>query len=372
MNELERTLSRAERRLALRGGLVRGGWMLLTGIVLLELGLLLGDALGLAQGAAALPGGLALAAAPALVALAPRPGRRVTAAVLDARLASGATLATAAEALDGEHARFRGPVLAEARRALAGRSLAAALPVQAPAGLLLGGAAAALLPAVLMGFTLGAGRSSGDGASTPQIVGLDLRAAPAGGGGAAGPTGEPEEPADALVATPLLAAPGSPAAPVDPLAGLPPEVAALLRERLAEALRGVPSRAPAGAPPAPEVAPANDPDDDLARALRAGDAGGALRAFEDLARDASAGDAAATARLADLASATDRAGAGAGPDRTPTAPDGAPSPSGAPSGAPERGPGGARERLPLELELASRRYFEASPGATRSASRGDR
>jgi hypothetical protein len=31
--------------------------------------------------------------------------------------------------------------------------------------------------------------------------------------------------------------------------------------------------------------------------------------------------------------------------------------------------GGARERLPLELELASRRYFEASPAAPRAPRR---
>jgi hypothetical protein len=366
VSDLERTLSRAERRLALRRGLVRGGWTATSGVLLLEVGLLAGDALGLTPGAAILPGALALAAAPLLVALAPRPGRRVTAAVLDARLDLGATLVTAAEALDGQHARFRAPVLAEAGRALTGRSLAAALPVQAPAGLLLGGAAAALLPAVLMGLGAGARPTTGGGDALPLLVGLDPRSSGSGAGDAPASADGAPAPADApLAASPLT----GPADGADPLGGLAPEVAAVLRERLAELMRALPPRPADAAASAPAGAP-DQPDDDLARALRAGDAAAALRAFEDLSRAASAGDPAATRRLADLAAA-ERAGAGTGaaPDEPPTAPDGA---GPAPSAATDRGLGGARERLPRELELASRRYFEASPGATRPTTRGGR
>lgn len=348
-----RTFARARRRLALRRAVVRAGWTLLAGVLLLEVGLAAGAALDVR--AAWLPGAAALALAPALLLAARRPSTGVAAAVLDARLGTGAALTTAAEALEGRHGRFSPAVLAEAERALAGRSLRDALPLRTPAGLLLGGAAAALLPAVLA-----AGGAAAPGArrtnEAPAVVGLDLRAG-AGAGGEAGAEAPTTPPGPAGEVDRAALAPAAPGA--DPLGALAPEVAAVVRERLDDALRALPPAPPGalpGEPPAGEAA-----GDDLAQALRAGDAAAALRALDDLTAAAAQGDPGAARRLETLRDAG-RPGAGASAGGA-AAPAEAVSASG--SGDDATWGGAGRARLPRELEVASRRYFEASPGANR-------
>lgn len=359
---VERSVRHARRRLALRVGLVRAGWSVLAGVVLLEVGLAAGAATGVAGAWA--PGAVLLALAPALLVVGPRPAPSVAAAVLDARLGAGATLATAVEALEGRHGRFAARVLAEAERALAGRSLRDALPLQAPAGLLLGGAAAALLPAVLLGGGAGLLGTHEAGPAAPTLT-LDLRPQAPGGGPA---TGEPvtDAPApDPVVVTPAEAEAALGAA--DPLRGLPPEVAAALRERLEAALAALPPGAAPSTTAGDGATPSATHDDDpLGQALRQGDAAGALRAVDDLARAAAEGDRLAARRLDELARRAARAGAGAG-----AGVDGAdPPPAGGHDPGPAHAWGGlGRERLPLELELASRRYFEAATGAERRARR---
>lgn len=368
--DVQRALRGAARRLALRGGLARAGWMLLAGVVLLEVGLAATLRLGLTG--AWVPGAAALVLAPTLLLLAPRPGPEVAAGVLDARLGTGAALVTAAEALDGRHGRLGAEAVLEGRRALDGRSPRAALPLQAPAGLLLGAAAAALLPAVLFGARAElAGASGAAGGATPTLT-LDLR--PPGGGGGGGGGGD-TLPGDALpdLAAVSAADPGVAAGGDDPLSALPPEVAAVVRERLEAALQPAASAAGAAAEGAGDAGDAGgEADDPLVRALRAGDGAAALSALDDLTRDAAQGDPRAARRLEALAREAGRAGAGAGGAADPGALADAPGRAGGSPTDSQAGPwrgGGARARLPLELELASRRYFESSPGVTRPARR---
>ncbi|MCO5167207.1 MAG: hypothetical protein M9894_12715 [Planctomycetes bacterium] len=337
-----RTLARARLRLALRRAVVRAGWALLAGVLLLEVGLAAGAALEVRG--AWLPGALALVLAPALLVATRRPSPEVAAAVLDARLGTGAALATAAEALEGRHGRFTPVVLAEAERALVGRSLRQALPVQAPAGLLLGAAAAALLPAVLAGRSAAATGAARPG-EAPAVVGLDLRA---GGGEVGGPDGSVDGSGDAAPAGPGERAALAPAPDaVDPLGALPPRgVAAVLRERLDDALRALPPGAAAGAQA--------EAGDDLAAALRAGDAAAAPGPRGPGRR------LPAPNRVAWGSVRASGAGGGGGGEAAAQAP-GASEPG---IDASRRG-GAARARLPRELELTSRRYFEASPGAPR-------
>ena len=357
-------LAGAVRRLRLRSLLEQVGWALLAAVLAGELALALWPHAPAGAGLLALAG--ALGAAFALRrAWRARPGTGLAAAVLDARL-GGAALSTAAEALGGAHPRFGGLVLAEAAARLEGHSLAALLPLRAPAGLLMGGAAAALLPALLLA-------PAARGAALPPVPAPPSLLSPqalAGGGapGGAAPAGEApgEEPAqpapgDAQLAVPVPAGAGP---ELDALAGYPPEVADLLRARLEELARELPpgGGGASGAPgePAESGEPAGPAGPGaLERALAGRDPEALLAALEAEAAAAARGDQAAAARLRELADRLGPPGAGAGEGSATGAPA-APEPEGGavlPPG-PE-GAGGRARALPPELRTALRRYFAA-------------
>lgn len=336
-DEVARILEQGRRRLALRVGLRRAGWFLLAAILVLEVGLALS-----ATPLVVISAILALAAFGCLVNP-PRPSLTLTAAVLDAQLAQGATLTTAAEALGGAHPRFAPSLLHDARAALEGVSLRAALPVRLPVGLVLGAAAAVMLPLLLPNGA----RANSDLGAAPEVP--SLLAPNALGGPATGDSGEAKPPglAPKLEIVPLAG--GEPPAR-DPFAALPLDVAEALRKRLAELSRDLP-RGTGSTGAAPQEDSSQEPDA-LSQALRAGDAQRARRELERLAKTAGKGDRTAATRIRRLADAVGAPGGGTAPAR--------PDPKSVKTGTdPEVGPrrGGRAAALPWALRVSVERYF---------------
>jgi len=352
---LEQALRAAGRRLALLSGLRRAGWVLLAAVVALEVGFALQPWLPTLAAAAWAASGL-LAAGGAAAVVARRPGAGVVAGVLDARLGRGACVATGAEALGGAHALFADLVVAEAAGALEGASLRRLLPFRLPVGLVLGAAAAALLPALILARPVGAAGAAGL-EEPPTLLSPDVLA----GGGGDAPEEEPADAPDGPGALTLLdEGPGADEAAADPLAAFSPELAEVLRRRLAELAREAGATGATGGPGAADpAAPARDGPGG-ARAvderLRGGDAEGALEAMAELAEAAGRGDRAAAAELAALSERLGPPGGGRGPAPDPAAPDHAP--DAAP--ADDLAEGGRRGRLPWALAVARDRYFAAN------------
>jgi hypothetical protein len=324
--------------------------------VLLELAWSLGasfDALLVLGGGCALAG----AGATALAVRRATPSAPLAAAVLDELLGRGATLATAAEALEGAHPRFAPALLAEADAALVAVDLRRLLPLRASAGLLLAAAVA-----VLWGALLPSARAEPAAPApqtrTPLVALLGGGAGPAEGEPAPTPAGL--DPGDVVA---VRAAPGDdPAAdPAAALAARAPEAAALLQEQLEALLTRVAAvgGAPGQADPAlPAATPALD------EALRSGDLAAARAELERLAEAAGRGDRAAEARLGELTrtlgQALDPGAAGSGSGsgaEDPPAPSAGPAP---PTTTPPTGDAG-RGRRPWALDATTRRYFDADP-----------
>ncbi|HBP17637.1 MAG TPA: hypothetical protein DEA08_07580 [Planctomycetes bacterium] len=342
-DEVERFLQAARRRLARQGALERASAPLLAALIAAELALAFPSAQPLLAGGALLCSLAALARA----ASAPRPSALWAASLLDARCESGATLASAAEALEGQHPRFAEWLLGEARALLAERRPSELLPWRPPAALVLGGAAAALLPLVLLQPSEASPTRERGGARSL----LDPVLIAGGGGGEGGEAAEPD-PEGRLALLP--ATPERPALPdADPFAALPLDVAEELRAelgKLARSLEGGGASAGArGADQDPQDPAA--PESELEQALRRGDAEAARRALQELSAEAASGDAAARAKAREL---SQRARAGAG---VAEGDEGAPPPpaSQGEAGGPTRA--GARG-LPPELRAAVQRYFE--------------
>jgi len=346
--EVERFLSAAQRRLARQRGLERASAPLLAALIATELALAFPAGQALLSGLALLAGLAALWRAVS----GPQPDVLGAASLLDARCESGAALASAAEALDGQHPRFAEWLLAEARAQLAERRPSELLPWRPPAALVLGGAAAALLPLVLLQPREAALAESGSARSL-----LDPVLIAGGGGGEGGEAAEPD--AEGRLAL-LPATPERPAlSDADPFAALPLDVADELREQLAQLAQSLEAQALEGGGASSEAQGpepgAGEPEasaSELEQALRRGDSEAARRALQELAEEAAAGDAAAQVEARELSQRA-RAGAGGAEGGAQGA---QPTPAGqGEGGGPTRASAG---RLPPELRAAVQRYFE--------------
>jgi hypothetical protein len=353
---LEVLLGRARRRLGWMVGLRQAAWALLGAVLVGEAGLAL-VGLGLPSLGAGLIAlavcGLAMGLALGLRA--GRPSARTAAQVLDARLDSGAALASAAEALEGEHGRFRGLLLAEASphvELAEGRGLSELLPVRAPTGLLLGAAAAAFIPVLLPGG-VGASAAAATTSGPPSLLAAELAA---GGGGA-----ETGEPGDVEAWAVVNAGPDADqtldSAP-DPFAAFSPEVADLLRERVAQLARDSSAASAPGDGAGSAAGPSPEASDPLRQALRRGDPEAAMAALDALAEAAARGDASARLELEELGGAA--AGSGGGALSLGALPSEATVPSNVSTTADVAYPAQRRERLPWLLREASRRYFHGT------------
>lgn len=339
----ERFLRAARGRLTRQRALERASAPLLAALIAAEL------ALAFPPGQAALAG-LALCcflAGLARAVSAPRPSALWAASLLDARCESGASLASAAEALAGQHPRFGGWLLAEAQTLLSERRPSELLPWRPPAALVLGGAAAALLPLVLLQPSE-AGPAAGQRGARSL---LDPVLIAGGGGGEPGAAAETAEEGRLAL---LPATPERPALPDgDPFAALPLDVAAELRARLAELAESLEGGGSAGAAGSePGVGEPEGGESSLEQALARGDAEAARRALQELAEEAAGGDAAAQARARAL---SERARAGGGLAAGQGEGSSSSAPGGGAAGDPTRARAGA---LPPELRAAVQRYFE--------------
>ena len=163
-------LERTRSRVGFTARLARASWTALAAAVAVELGAIAARGfphafqLGVGAGAA-----LVLAALLLLV-LGRRPSRTDAARRLDAALAKGSLVETAAEALDGKHGPLGGLVVAGAEEALASSPLTRLVPIEPPRALGAGAGAALLLLAVALGPAAEAVPES----TTPRPPEIDL------------------------------------------------------------------------------------------------------------------------------------------------------------------------------------------------------
>ena len=144
---LERTRARA----GFSARLARASFCALAAVIVAELGAIAERGVPRATEAGLVLGALLGAVALALLVLGRRPSRTEAARKLDAALAKGSLIETAAETLDGRHGPFAQLVVKDAESALHGSEVARLVPIEPPRALGAGACAALLLLALALG-----------------------------------------------------------------------------------------------------------------------------------------------------------------------------------------------------------------------------
>jgi len=268
------------------------------------------------------------------------PGGPAVGAYLDARLAGGAVLASAAEALAGAHPRFRAPLVLEAAERLRQAGPEARVPWRLSPAWALALAATALSPLSLTSAPPPAPPRLG----SRSLLDPSLLAAGGGGGGEADPGQAEAEPSGARYGVAEGSEGGQESQPLE----LPLDVLAALTRAAGPRPSG---GAQGGSPPSGE--PKSAPQD-LVLDQAQQDLGGALRELEELKEAAQSGDRAARVRLDRLRQALAQASGGGG-GAGAAAPSELPDTSGG-AGASASSAAGVAP-LPKALAGALERYF---------------
>ncbi len=148
---LAATLDRAGARAGFGARLARASWTALAAVVAVELGQIAERGVPHAAIAGFVLGGALAVAALVLLVAGRRPGRVEAARRLDAALAKGSLVETAAETLDGRHAPFGALLVKDAETALASADVKKLVPIEPPRALGAGAGAALLLLALALG-----------------------------------------------------------------------------------------------------------------------------------------------------------------------------------------------------------------------------
>lgn len=148
---LAATLDRARGRAGFGARLARASWTALAAAFAVELGVIAERGVPYAHEAGLVAGAVLALGALALLVVGRRPTRAEAARRLDAALAQGSLVETAAEALEGRHGAFAPLIVRDAESALAGSAVARLVPIEPPRAIGAGAGAALLLLALALG-----------------------------------------------------------------------------------------------------------------------------------------------------------------------------------------------------------------------------